>query len=27
MFSQLGDGDFAAFAQALAEAPSAGHHT
>jgi hypothetical protein len=25
--SQLGDGDFAAFAQALAEAPSAGHHT
>ncbi|MGB6583438.1 MAG: hypothetical protein WBF34_36525, partial [Streptosporangiaceae bacterium] len=25
--SQLSDGDFAAFAQALAEAPSAGHHT
>ena len=24
---QLGDGDFAAFARALAEAPSAGHHT
>jgi hypothetical protein len=25
--SQLNDGDFAAFARALAEAPSAGHHT
>jgi site-specific recombinase XerD len=25
--SQLGDSDFAAFAQALAQAPSAGHHT